>query len=63
MPDQRPAARHLEVVEISTREVVKRVDVTGRSERQVNTCLAGLLRNMSERFYVRDTADEPLSQA
>jgi hypothetical protein len=54
---QETTPRHLEVVEIETREVVKRLDVTGRTERDVERCLSGLLRNMSDRFYVRDTAD------
>jgi hypothetical protein len=49
------AKRYLEIVEIETREIVKRVDVTGKSERNIERVMSGMLTNMSEKFFVRDT--------
>jgi hypothetical protein len=50
--------RTLDVIEIATGEVVKSVDVTGSSDRQVVKATAGMLRNMdTARFLVRDSAD------
>lgn len=48
--------RHLEVVDMTTRETVYRVDVTGRSEHAIERVLRGMLTNMNrERYFVRDT--------
>lgn len=49
--------RYLEAVHLRTGEVGTRCDVTGHSERQVERCLRGMLINMHEDWYVRDTAD------
>jgi len=49
--------RYLEFVNLDTGEVSTRVDVTGHSERMVEKCLRGMLINIGERWYVRDTAD------
>lgn len=50
--------RHLEVVSIGTREVVHRVDVSGRSDNEVTRILCGMLINSDhERYFIRDTAD------
>lgn len=50
--------RFLEVVEIETGEVVHKVEVTGKSERNIERCEMGMLRNMdTERFFVRDSVD------
>lgn len=54
-PNNQP--RHLEYVHLQTREVAQRVDVTGRSEREVERCLRGMLINISDDYFVRDTAD------
>lgn len=48
-------AKFIEVVEIETEEVVKRIDVSDKSERQAETVLMGMLRNMdTENFFVRE---------
>lgn len=54
---EKPIKRYLEVVEIKTGEVVTRIDVSGRSESAIEKCTRGMLINMSEKFFVRDTGD------
>lgn len=47
--------RELRVVEIATKKVVRTFDVTGKSERQIEKLVRGLLINMDrDRFYVDD---------
>ena len=47
--------RELQIKEILTREVVDRVDVTGKSESTVERIERGMLINMDRaRFYVDD---------
>lgn len=48
--------REILVIEISTNEIVKRVDVTGRSEQHIELCMLGMLRNMNQNDYrIEDT--------
>jgi hypothetical protein len=49
--------RFLEIVNLDTGEVARRVEVTGRSERHVERMLRGMLINLGDRWFVRDTAD------
>lgn len=51
--------RFLEFVNHDTGEVARRVDVTGRSDREVERCMRGMLINIGDRWFVRDTADNP----
>lgn len=54
-----PDTRHLEVVEIGSLEVIKRLDVSSRSDREVERILRGMLINLNtDRYFVRDTTDE-----
>lgn len=47
----------LEIVEIATGEVVKSLPTNGKTERQIEICLRGLLRNMNtDKFYVREVS-------
>jgi hypothetical protein len=49
--------RELQVVEIATREVVSRVDVTGKSDNSIDRIERGMLINMdTDRFFVRDSS-------
>lgn len=52
--------RYLEFVNLRTDEVSNRVDVTDRSERYVEKCILGMLRNIGRDWVVRDTADVAL---
>jgi hypothetical protein len=48
----------LEIVEIETGKVVKTVDVSGKSARQIEMVEMGLLRHMNlEQYSVREKAD------
>ena len=48
----------LEVVKIKTMEVVSRFPINGKSERQIELCLLGLLRNMdTDNFFVREATE------
>lgn len=51
--------RELRVTDKTTGEVIRRIDVTGRSERDIDRITGGLLINMSPRYFVADSADEP----
>ena len=54
--------RKLQVVAIVTGEIVKELDVTGRSDRDVDRIMRGMLINMNrEKYFVRDTKDEEQS--
>jgi hypothetical protein len=45
----------LEVVEISTNEVVHTVDVSNKSDSQIDRVMMGMMRNMDlDRFFVRE---------
>jgi hypothetical protein len=51
--------RYMEFVNMKTGEVSNRVDVTGQSDRQVERCLRGMLINIGDDWFVRDTANNP----
>ncbi len=52
------AKRELLIKEIATREIVERVDVTGKSDRDIERITRGMLINMDrDRFYVGDSAE------
>lgn len=49
--------KEIEVVEIATGEVAKRIDVTGKDERAIEKVMRGLLIQMdTERFYAKEPA-------
>lgn len=51
--------RELRVVVTHTGEVIHRVDVHGKSDREVEKVLSGMLRNMNhEEYHVEDSADD-----
>jgi len=48
--------REILVKHIKTGEVVKRVDVSGESENQIERCMRGMLINMNQEDYrIEDT--------
>ena len=47
----------IEVVSYETGHVVKVIDTTGKSERQINRIDDGLNRNMGEKFYTKIELD------
>ncbi len=48
--------REILVKHIKTGEVVKRIDVTGHSERMIERCMLGMLINMNQEDYrIEDT--------
>ncbi len=48
----------IEVVEISTGEVVSRFPTNGKSERQLELVMRGLLRNMdTDKFFAREVTE------
>ena len=48
----------LEVVEIKTMEVVSRIPVNNKPEKQIELVLRGLLRNMdTDNFFVREVKE------
>ncbi len=48
--------REILVKHIKTGEVVKRIDVTGQSEKGIELCMMGMLRNMNQEDYrIEDT--------
>ena len=50
--------RELRVVSIKTKEIVHRIDVSSKSNSQVEKVLSGMLRNMdTDRYFVEDSAD------
>ncbi len=52
--------RHLIVRRFETREEVKRLNVTEKSDRAVERIMSGMLINMdTDRFYIEDTDDAP----
>jgi hypothetical protein len=56
MSETKLTGRELQVVEFGTKEIVKRLDVTSRGEREIEKIIGGMLINMNtERFYVKDT--------
>jgi hypothetical protein len=50
--------RELRVVRTATKEVVHRVDVTGRTSQMVEKAMSGMLRNMADEYHVEDSADD-----
>ena len=54
---------YLEVVSMETSKVVKRLDVTGRSERARNKIEMGLMRNMNMEAYYISYNTYPLAQS
>lgn len=52
------AKRELRVVNLETREVVHRVDISSKTDRMVERCMMGMLRNMSDAYYIQDSADD-----
>jgi hypothetical protein len=51
--------RELRVVEIETKAIVHTLDVTDRSDREVERIELGMLRNMNtEKFYIEDSGCE-----
>lgn len=50
--------RYLEFVNAKTGEIGQRVDVTGHGERVIERCTRGMLINIGQDWFVRDTADE-----
>lgn len=55
-------SRFLEIIEYDTGKCEKRIEVTGKSEREVERLERGMLRNLNrDKFYVADTgyADGP----
>lgn len=58
METNKKMKRVLEVVNIETDEVATAMDVTDKTERQIERITSGLLRQMNtERFFVRDSGD------
>lgn len=56
--ESRRVKRTLEVVSFDTDEVVRRLDVTNKTESQVEKIERGLMRNMDlDKYFVRDSAD------
>lgn len=53
--------RELYFKNYKTGEVSGRFDVTGKSERQIEQCIRGMLINKHDDWIVFDTADEPQS--
>lgn len=54
--------RYIEVVSYETGEVIHRVDVTGRSERQIDQIDRGMQHNLDHtRFYTRTPPTETLT--
>lgn len=43
-----------------TGEISGNVDVSGKSEREIERCMMGMLRNKHDDWLVMDTADDPL---
>ncbi len=51
--------REIRVHDMTTSEVVHRVDVTGKSDTHVERSMAGMLINMDQnKFYISDSADD-----
>lgn len=49
--------REILVKHIKTGEVVKRIDVTGRSENYIERCMRGMLINMNQEDYCIEDTD------
>ena len=47
--------RFLQYVDMETREVIHQVDVTGRSEREVENIEMGMIMRMRDGLFVNDT--------
>jgi hypothetical protein len=50
--------RTLRIVNKTTKEVVKEIDVTGEPNVQVIKCLMGMMINLHENYYVEDATKE-----
>ena len=42
----------IKIKDIETQEVVKTIDVTGKSDRQIERCLLGIIHQMNQDKYV-----------
>lgn len=49
------------VREFGTGQEVSRVDVSGKSESAIERVMMGMLRNMSERYYIDDSEALPVA--
>jgi len=54
-------AKFVEVVSHETGEVIKRVDVSEKTDRMISKVMYGMAINMSEDFYTRLTIDTAMS--
>lgn len=50
--------RELRVVHVETGEVIRRIDVTGKTDGHVEKAYMGLLRTCHDDFCVEDSADD-----
>lgn len=48
--------RYLQFVHAQTREVARSIDVTGKSEREIEKIERGMLINIGDDWFVNDTA-------
>lgn len=50
---------YIEIIDKSTKEVVKRLDVTGKSDRSIDRCEMGMNINLnSEKYYTQQNTTE-----
>lgn len=49
----------LKVRNLKTNEIVREVEVTGKSQNQIERVMSGMLRNMSDDYYVDDSDSSP----
>lgn len=47
--------RSIEVVEYASGKVAHRIDVSGKSERDIDRVEAGMQHNLSDRFFLRQS--------
>jgi len=47
--------KELLIRKLSTKEIIRRIDVTGKSDRQIEKVTIGLLHNMSDDYFVDDS--------
>ena len=50
--------RELRIVLTKTGEVVRHVDVTGKSDHLVQKAMSGMLRNMADEYHAEDSVDD-----
>lgn len=49
----------LKIRNLKTNEIVREVEVTGKSQNQIERVMSGMLRNMSDDYYVDDSDSSP----